>query len=83
MNYAALAIIAVLVGAAALLWIALAAKMVSDDESAKHRAEAERRRLARQQEAARNEHRAAARAFAEPEDVGPEPDREEGPAPGG
>ena len=82
MNYAALAIIAALVGAAALLWIALAAKMVSDDEKAKHRAEAERRRLARQQEAALNERQVAAREFAEPENVGPEPGREEKPAPG-
>jgi hypothetical protein len=36
-----------LVLGAALLWIALAAKMVADDEAAKAQAEAERRRIAR------------------------------------
>lgn len=55
MNWAVLAVILALVGCAAFLWIALAAKMVSDDEEAKAQAEAEQRRLVRQREAARTE----------------------------
>ncbi len=55
MNYTVLVVIVALVGCAAFLWIALAAKMVSDDEEAKAQAEAESRRLARQREAARAE----------------------------
>ena len=53
MNYTALAVIAALVALAALLWIALAAKMVADDEEAKARAEGERRKLQRAQQEAR------------------------------
>jgi hypothetical protein len=55
LNYAALLVISGLVVAAALLWIALAAKMVADDEEAKAQAEAERRSRAMDKDVAGRE----------------------------
>ncbi len=50
MNYTALMIVSGLVAGAAVLWIALAAKMVADDEEAKASAERERRKLVQEQQ---------------------------------
>ena len=58
MNWTALFIVLAL-AAAAVVWIALAAKLVADEEKTKEVAEAERRRLERQREAASEERRMA------------------------
>lgn len=60
MNYTALLVVVALVVGAALTWIALAAKMVADDEEAKARAENQRRKLAHEQQESKKRSRARA-----------------------
>jgi hypothetical protein len=69
MNWTALAAVLVLAAGAAVVWLALAARLVANEEKAKERAEAERRRLDLLREASEQERRGAA-AFDPGEDAG-------------
>jgi hypothetical protein len=59
-NWTALLVVLVLAVGAAVVWIALAAKLVADEEKVKERAEAEARRLAQLREVAERERLRAA-----------------------
>lgn len=80
LNWLALAAVLVLAALAAVVWIALAAKLVADDEKTRERAEAERRRLDLLREAVEEERSLAARVEADL--AGPE-EEEQSPGAGG
>jgi hypothetical protein len=64
-NWTALAVVLVLAAGAAVVWLALAAKLVANEEKSKERLEAERRRLDLLREASEEERRLAAKLSAE------------------
>jgi hypothetical protein len=66
MNWTALAAVLVLAVLAAVVWLALAARLVANEEKAKERAEAERRRLDLLRETVEAERRAPGASPAEP-----------------
>jgi hypothetical protein len=69
MNWTALTAVLILAALAAVVWLALAARLVANEEKARERAEAERRRLDLLREATEQERRQAG-AF-QPGDDGP------------
>ena len=81
MNWLALSAVLVLAVAAAVVWLALAARLVANEEKAKEHAEAERRRLDLLREADERERRQGA----DSPGLGPRPGRTDrrGAAPGG
>ena len=68
LNWTALAVVLVLAVGAAVVWLALAAKLVANEEKTKERAEAERRRLDLLREASDQERRLAEELSAQEED---------------
>jgi len=77
-NWTALLVVLALAAAAAVVWIALAAKMVADEERARERAEAEARRLAQLRELAERERLRAAGMAQELTGLAREPGEEGG-----
>ena len=69
LNWTALAVVLVLAVGAAVVWLALAAKLVANEEKTKERAEAERRRLDLLREASDQERRLAEEPSAQEEDA--------------
>ena len=68
LNWTALAVVLVLAVGAAVVWLALAAKLVANEEKTKERAEAERRRLDLLREASDQERRLAEELSAQEQD---------------
>ena len=68
LNWTALVVVLVLAVGAAVVWLALAAKLVANEEKTKERAEAERRRLDLLREASDQERRLAEELSAQEQD---------------